>query len=55
MKTEGELHVKALVDRPADKLSEIKVKTLVYTLGHVYCTRRRTRFRKCRLKVLPTH
>ena len=55
MKTERELHVKALVDRPADKLSKIKVKTLVYTLGHVYCTRRRTRFRKCRLKVLLTH
>ena len=54
MQTEGELHVKALVDRPADKLTEIKVETLVYTLGHVYCTRRRTRFRKCRLKVLPT-
>ena len=49
------MQVKALVDRPADKLSEIKVETLVYTLGHVYCTHRRTRFRKCRLKVLLTH
>ena len=35
MQTQGELHVKAQVDRPADKLSEIKVETLVYTLGHV--------------------
>ena len=49
------MHVKALVDRPADKLSAIKAETLAYTLGHVYWTPWRTRFRKCRLKVLPTH
>ena len=49
------MDVKALVDRPADKLLEIKVKTLAYTLGHVYWTRWLTRFRKCRPKVLPTH
>ena len=55
MQTEKELHVKALVDRPADKLSDIKAETLAYTLGHVYWTRWRTRFRKCRPKVLPTH
>ena len=36
METDGELDVKALVDIPADKLSEIKTKTLAYTLGHVY-------------------
>ena len=35
MATVRELHVKALVDRPADKLSEIKAKTLAYTLGLV--------------------
>ena len=35
MQTEAELDVKALVDRPADKLLEIKAKTLAYTLGHV--------------------
>ena len=53
MKTEAKLDVKALVDIPADKLSEIKTETLAYTLGHVYWTRWRTRFRKCRPKVLP--
>ena len=31
----GELDAKALVDILADKLSEIKAKTLGYTLGHV--------------------
>ena len=51
METDGELDVKALVDIPDDKLSEIKTKTLAYTLGHVYWTR----FRKCWQKVLPTH
>ena len=55
METEGELDVKALVDRPADKLSEIKAETLANTLGHAYWTRWRTRFRKCRTKKLPTH
>ena len=55
METDGKLDVKALVDIQADKLSEIKTETLAYTLGHVYCTRWRTRFRKCRPKVLPTH
>ena len=49
------MDVKALVDRPTDKLSAIKAETLAYTLGHVYWTPWRTRFRKCRLKVLPTH
>ena len=39
MRTEVELDVKALVDRPADKLSEIKTETLVYALGHMYWTR----------------
>ena len=36
MATLAELDVKALVDRPADKLSEIKAKTLAYTLRHVH-------------------
>ena len=36
MATVGELHVKALLDTPADKLSEIKAKTLSYTLGNVH-------------------
>ena len=35
MATVGELDAKALVDIRADKLSEIKAKTLSYTLGHV--------------------
>ena len=35
MATVGELDAKALVDILADKLSEIKAKTLGYTLGHV--------------------
>ena len=30
------MDVKALVDAPADKLSEIKVPTLAYTLRHVH-------------------
>ena len=55
MQTDEELDVKALLDIPADKLSEIKAETLAYTLGHVYCTRWRTRFRKCIPKVLPTY
>ena len=55
METEAELHVKALVYIPADKLSEIKTETLAYTLEHVYWTRWRTRLRKCRPKVLPKH
>ena len=55
MQTEAELDVKALLGRPADKLSEIKTETLAYAFGHVYWTRWRTRFRKCRPKVLPTH
>ena len=54
MQTDGELDVKALLDILADKLSEIKAEKLAYTLGHVYCTRWRTRFRKCLPKVLPT-
>ena len=33
--TVGELDTKALVDTLADKLSEIKNKTLGYTLGHL--------------------
>ena len=36
MATVGELDVKALLDTPADKLSEIKAKALAYTLGHVH-------------------
>ena len=36
MGTERELDGKALVDRPAQKLSGIKIETLAYTLGHVY-------------------
>ena len=36
MQIEAELEVKALVDIPADKLSEIKAERLAYTLGHVY-------------------
>ena len=55
METDGELDVKALVDIPDDKLSEIKTKTLAYTLGHVYWTRCGTRLRKCRPKVSPKH
>ena len=55
MQTDEELDVKALLDIPADKLSEIKAETLAYTLGHVYWTRWRTRFRKCIAKVLPTY
>ena len=55
METEGELDVKALLDRPADKVSEIKAETVAYTLGHAYWTRCGTPFRKCRPKVLPTH
>ena len=35
MATVGEMDAKALVDILADKLSEIKAKTLGYTLGHV--------------------
>ena len=35
MQTEAELDVKALFDRPADKLLEIKAETLPYALGHV--------------------
>ena len=30
------MDVKALLDTPADKLSEIKAKTLAYTFGHVH-------------------
>ena len=45
METEAELGVKALVDLPGDNLSEKKAETLGYTLGHVYWTRLRTRFR----------
>ena len=55
MQTDEELDVKALLDIPAEKLSEIKAETLAYTLGHVYWTRWRTRFRKCIPKVLPTY
>ena len=55
MRTERELDVKALLDRPAQKLSEIKTETLAYAFGHVYWTRWRTRFHKCRPKVLPKH
>ena len=55
MQTDKELDVKGLLDIPADKLSEIKAETLAYTLGHVYWTRWRTRFRKCIPKVLPTY
>ena len=55
MKKDGELDVKALLDIPAYKPSEIKAETLAYTLGHVYWTHCRTRFRKCRPNVLPTH
>ena len=55
MQTEAELDVKALVDRPADKLLEIKAKTLAYTLGHVYWTCWCTGLHMCRPKVLPTH
>ena len=51
METDEELDVKALVDIPPDKPSE----TLAYTLGHVYWTRWRTRFRKSMPTVLPTH
>ena len=35
MATVGELDAKALVDILGDKLSEIKARTLGYTLGHV--------------------
>ena len=35
MQTEAELDVKALFDRPADKLLQIKAETLAYPLGHV--------------------
>ena len=31
-----ELDVKALVDAPADKLSEVKAQTLAYTLRHLH-------------------
>ena len=55
METEAELDGKALVDRPADKLLEIKVETVAYTLGHVYWARWRTRLHKGRPKALPTH
>ena len=55
MQKEKELHVKAPVDIPPDKLSEIKAETLAYTLGHVYCTHWRTRVCNCRPKVLPTY
>ena len=55
MQTERELHVKAPVDRPRDKLSEIKAERLAYTLVHVYWTCWRTRFCKCRPKALPTY
>ena len=34
MATVEELDVKALVDTPTDKLSEIKAKTLAYAVGH---------------------
>ena len=33
--TVGQLDAKALVETLADKLSEIKAKTLAYPLGHV--------------------
>ena len=36
MATVGELDVKALLDTPSDNASEIKAKTLSYTLGHVH-------------------
>ena len=55
MGTERELDVKALLDRPAKKLSEIKTETLAYAFRHVYWTSWRTRFHKCRPKVLPKH
>ena len=32
------MDLKALLDIPAYKPSEIKSETLAYTLGHVYCT-----------------
>ena len=35
MATAGELDVNALVDTPADKLSEENAKRFAYTLGHV--------------------
>ena len=37
MATMGELDAKAIVDILAGKLSDIKAKTLGYTLGHVDC------------------
>ena len=40
------MDVKALVDRPADKLPAIKAETLAYALRHVYSTPWRTRFHK---------
>ena len=35
MATLGELDAYALVDKPPEKLSEIKAETLAYTLGHL--------------------
>ena len=55
MGTERELDFKALLDRPAQKLSEIKTETLAYAFRHAYWTRWRIRFHKCRPKVLPKH
>ena len=49
------MDVKALVDRPADKLLEIKAETLAYTLGRVHWTCWCTGLHMCRPKVLPTH
>ena len=37
MATVGELDAKAILDILAGKLSDIKAKTLGYTLGHVDC------------------
>ena len=58
MVTVGQLGTKALVETLPDKLSEIKAKTLCYTLGHVHFgelldTLAHTL--NCRLRNLQTH
>ena len=47
MHTEAELDVKALGERPANKLLELKAETLAYRLRHVYWTSWCTRFHMC--------
>ena len=44
------MDVKALVEKPANQLSEIKTETLAYALRHAYWTRWRPRFLQVQAK-----